>query len=71
MTDKQALDILHARGYATGTPDARSGTVRVWTNQSGFAADVAMGKELQDLAAGKLSFEEICDRREDEVLAEP
>jgi hypothetical protein len=29
-----------------------------------------MGRELEDLAAGRLSLDEICDRREDEVLAE-
>jgi hypothetical protein len=29
-----------------------------------------MGQELEDLAAGRLSLEEISDRREDEVLAE-
>ena len=70
MTNKQALEILRARGYATGTLDARSGRIRVWTHQSGFAVDVAMGQELEDLAAGRLSLEEISDRREDEVLAE-
>jgi hypothetical protein len=70
MTDKQVLEMLHARRYTTGTPDTRSGKVRVWTNQSGVAVDVAMGRELEDLAAGRLSLDEICDRREDEVLAE-
>jgi hypothetical protein len=70
MTDKQALEILRTRGYATGTPDTRSGKVRVWSNQGGLAVDVAMGRELEDLAVGRLSLDEISDRREDEVLAE-
>ena len=68
MTDTKALEILRARGYATGTPDVRTGRVRVWIQGSDEAIDVQLGRELQDLAQDKLSFDEIVARREDETV---
>ncbi len=71
MTDKEALDLLHAQGYCTGTPDAYTGFVRVWSRGSKYTVDVRIGQELHDVAQGKLSMGDICERREDEMLAEP
>ena len=69
MTDNQALHILRAQGHAAATPD-RNGCVRVWIHDSNDAVDVRTGRELQELAAGRLSFDEIRERREDEELVE-
>ena len=69
MTDNEALDILRAQGHAAATPD-RNGWVRVWINGSNDAVDVKTGRELHELAEGKLSFDEIRERREDEALIE-
>jgi len=69
MKDAEALGILRAQGYAAGTPDVHTGWVRVWIRSSDEAVNVQVGKELQELAEGKLSFEEIRARREDEVAA--
>ncbi|HLK65840.1 MAG TPA: hypothetical protein VKU19_20525 [Bryobacteraceae bacterium] len=71
MMDTEALDILRAQGYAAGTPDARTGRVRVWTRDSEEAIDIQIGRELNELAEGKLSFDEIRLRRDDEVVIEP
>ena len=68
MTDNEALDILRAQGYAAGIPD-RNGWVRVWIHGND-AIDVRAGRELRELAEGKLSFEEICELREDEAVIE-
>jgi len=67
MTDTEALDILRAQGHAAGTPDVHTGRVRIWIRGSDEAVDVQIGKELHDLAEGKLSFEEIQTWREDEA----
>ena len=67
MTDTEALDILRAQGHAAGTPDVHTGRVRVWIRGSDEAVDVQVGRELHELAEGKLSFEEIRARREDEA----
>ncbi|MBZ5596486.1 MAG: hypothetical protein LAP39_29950 [Acidobacteriia bacterium] len=71
MTDNEALEILRAQGYAAGTPDVRTGRVRVWIHGNNDAVDVAIGRELHELAEGKLTFEEIRERREDETLVTP
>ena len=68
MTDNEALDILRAQGHAA-TPDT-NGWVRVWIHGSTDAVDVKIGRELHELAEGKLSFDEIRERREDEALIE-
>ena len=68
MTDNEALEILRAQGHAAGTPDVRTGRVRVWVHGNNDAVDVATGREL---AEGKLTFEEIRERREDETLVTP
>jgi len=68
MKNADALDILRAQGYAVGTPDARTGRVRVWIRGSDEAVDVEIGRELHELAEGKLSFEDIWARREDETV---
>jgi hypothetical protein len=69
MTDYEALDILRAQGHAAGIPD-RNGWVRVWIRGGDDAIDVRAGRELQELAEGKLSFEEIRELREDETPVE-
>lgn len=63
MKDTEALDILRAQGYAVGTPDVHTGRVRVWIRDSDEAVDVESGRELHELAEGKLSFEDIRERR--------
>ena len=68
MKDADALDILRAQGYAVGTPDAHTGRVRVWIRGSDEAVDVGIGRELHDLAEGKVSFEDIRARSEDEAV---
>jgi hypothetical protein len=68
MKDAEALDILRAQGYGVGTPDAHTGRVRVWIRGSDEAVDVEIGRELDELAEGKLSFEDIRARREDETV---
>jgi len=67
MTDTEALEILRAQGYAAGASDIYTGRVRVWIRGSDEALDVGMGRELHELAEGKLTFEEIRARREDET----
>jgi hypothetical protein len=68
MKNADALDILRAQGYAVGTPDAHTGRVRVWIRGSDEAVDVGIGRELHDLAEGKVSFEDIRARSEDEAV---
>ena len=65
MKHTEALDILRAQGYAVGTPDVHTGRVKVWICGSDEAVDVEIGRELHELAEGKLSFEDIRARRED------
>ena len=67
MRDTEALDILRAQGYAAGTPDVHTGRVRVWLRSSDEAVDVEIGRELHELAEGKLRFEDIWARREAET----
>lgn len=68
MRDTEALDILRAQGHAVGTPDIHTGQVRVWIGRSDEAVDVEIGRELHELAEGKLSFEEIRARRKDQTV---
>jgi len=67
MKDTEALDIPRAQGYAAGIPDADTGRVRIWVRGSDEAVDVKIGRELHELAEGKLTFEDIQGRREDEA----
>ncbi len=67
MRDTEALDILRAQGYAVGTPNADTGRVRIWVRGSDEAVDVEIGRELHEVAEGKLTFEDIQARREDEA----
>jgi len=69
MKVTEALDILRAQGYAVGTPDVHTGRVRVWIRGSDEAVDVEIGRELHEVAEGKLSFEDIWARRDDETEA--
>lgn len=71
MSDAQALEILRAQGYAAGTPDLRTGKVTIWIRGRDETVDVSLGRELHELAEGKLSFEEVVGRREDEVVVQP
>jgi hypothetical protein len=68
MTDTEALDILRAQGYAAGPPDLHTGRVRVWIRTTGEAVDIEIGRELHELAEGKLSFEDIRARHEDKTV---
>jgi hypothetical protein len=67
MKDAEALDILRAQGHAVATPDVHTGRVRVWIRGGEEAVDVEIGRELHELAEGKLTFEDIRARREDET----
>jgi hypothetical protein len=67
MTDTEASDILCAQGHFAGTPDIHSGRVTVWIHGSDEAVAVQSGRELRELAEGKLSFDEIRAWREDEA----
>jgi hypothetical protein len=71
MTDNEALEILRAQGYAAGTLDLRNGLVRVWIHGSDEVVAVRLGRELCDFAEAKLTFDEILERRQSEVLSEP
>lgn len=71
MTDTEALDILRAQGYAVGTPDVRTGRVKVWIRDSDEAVDVEIGRELHELAEGKLSVEDIRARRGTRLQSRP
>ena len=51
------------------TLDIHTGRLRVWIRGSDEAVDVKIGRELQELAEGKWSFEDIRARREDETVA--
>ena len=68
MKDAEVLDILRAQGYAVGTPAAHTGRVRVSIRGSDETVGVEIGGELHELAEGKLSFEDIWARREDETV---
>ena len=68
MKDAEISDILRAQGYAVGAPEVHTGRVRVWIRGSDEAVDVEIGRELHELAEGKLSFEDIRARREDETV---
>ncbi|HJT89679.1 MAG TPA: hypothetical protein VJ732_17540 [Bryobacteraceae bacterium] len=70
MKDQEALAILRAQGHAASNPDPHTGRVRVWIHGTEDAVDVSAGGELHDLAEGKVTFQEIRERREDETLAE-
>lgn len=67
IKNAETWDILRSQGYAVGTPDLQTGRVRVWNRASDEAADVEIGSELTELAEGKLTFEDILARREDEA----
>jgi hypothetical protein len=67
MTDMEALDILRAQGHAAGTPDIHSGRVTIWISGSDDTVSVQSGRELHELAEGKLTFDEIRAWREDEA----
>ncbi len=68
MTDREALDILRAQGYGAGAPDVRTGRVRIWLRGSDEPVEVATGRELHDLAEGRLTVDEVRARREDETV---
>jgi hypothetical protein len=65
MKDTEALDILRAQGHAVGTPDVHTGRVRVWIYASDEAIDVEIGRELHELAEGKLSIADIRAQRQE------
>jgi hypothetical protein len=69
MNDRDALDILRAEGHAVGTPDVHTGRVTVWYRGGDDPIDVEIGRELHELAEGKLSFDDIRARRDEEAAA--
>ena len=70
MTDNEALDIIRAQGHAAGTPEARTGFVRVWIRGGDESVDVRLGTELHELASGRLLIDEIRERRQYEEVLE-
>ena len=66
MTDNEALYILRAQGHAAGNPDP-NGWVRVWIHGGDDFIEVKAGRELHELAEGKLSFDEIRELRVSEM----
>jgi hypothetical protein len=66
MTDNEAWDILCAQGHAAGIPDL-NGWVRVWIHGSNDSVDVKVGRELRELAEGKLCFDEVHELRISEI----
>ena len=68
MKDSEALDILRAQGHAVGIADLHTGRVRIWIQHSDEAIEVMIGRELHELAEGKLSLDDIRTRREDETV---
>ena len=69
MTDQEALYILRVQGHSAGIPD-RNGWVRVWIHGGDDFIEVKVGRELHELAEGKLSFDEIRELRVSEVPVE-
>ena len=69
MTDTEALDLLRADGHAAGTPDVHTGRITVWVRGTEESVSVQSGRELQELAQGRLSFDDIRAWREDEAAA--
>lgn len=59
MTDREAVEILRAQGYAVGDPDLQTGTVRVWIDHTNTFVDVKLGQELLYLAEGKKTVEQL------------
>ena len=70
MTDSEALEIIRAQGHAAGVPDSHTGRVRIWMHGVDEPVDVTAGHELHDLASGKISLEEIRERRQYEEVEE-
>ncbi len=69
MRDAEALDILRANGYTVGAPDINTGRVRVWIPATNQCVDVTLGRELHEMAEGKLTFEDIRTRHETKTAA--
>lgn len=67
MKDQEALEILRAEGHYVAEPDEHTGRVRMWLHGSDEAIEVEPGRELQELAEGRLTVEEIQVRREEEA----
>ncbi|HWQ52628.1 MAG TPA: hypothetical protein VN442_03015 [Bryobacteraceae bacterium] len=67
MTDREALEILEAQGYAVGAPDPQTGTVRVWIDHTNTFVDVKLGQELLYLAEGKKTIEQLQAERSKEA----
>ncbi len=68
MTDHEALKLLQGQGHGVG--NVVSGQVRIWIHGGAETVDVQSGRELQDLAAGRISFDDILERRDDEAILE-
>ena len=67
MKDQEALEILRAEGHYVAGPDEFTGRVRVWIHGSDEAIEVEAGRELHELAEGKITVEELLARREEEA----
>ena len=67
MKDEEALEILRAEGHYVAGPDEHTGRVRVWIHGSDEAIEVELGRELHELAEGKIAVGEVQARREEEA----
>ena len=64
MTEKEAMEILRAQGYAVGAPNDETNRIPVWAHGSDRMIEVERGRELTYLAEGKITFDEVLERRE-------
>jgi hypothetical protein len=74
MTPEQVLDVLRSRGFEVGQAHmyGEAGVLRYDIRDAkGEGAFVVEGPELYDLAVGKLSLQDIRDRRAAEQKPKP
>ena len=69
MNDQEASDILRAQGYAVSAPDLHTGRVRLWPRDGSDGVEVQAGRELHDLAEGRLTLDDVRAIRDKEILA--
>lgn len=70
MTDDHnaVVDMLRNQGFEVGKTEAHHpGIMRLWVSKDDLTVDVEVGRELRELAEGKLTLLEILKRRESEM----
>lgn len=67
MTDDEALKMLKARGFEQGEGGIFNGILRIWISDADTKVPVTVGRELSDLAEGKISLRDIGLRRDTEA----